>query len=328
LDSEDGLCFILPAQWLESDYAQGIRRWLWSARHRHIEMHLFESDLFREAQVDAVSLVVGPVRHVEQEFRISSVRRPASKHITRLAPCPSEWRSLFQSALTPTRSLPIEQGLPLSEIAKVSRGIATGANQFFVVTEDLRQRFDLPNHVLKPLIRRLRDHDNRCSVTISSMERVVSRDKRWLLYLPGTLVLDEATATYLNYGREKGFSDGHLCQLRTKFGRQWYDLSAESRIFDVVIGPAVNAEFRFLENRARAHITNNLYGLIWRTGLPLSTRQNVLRWLREGEAQELLRGAARTRGGGLFKLEPSALHTLRVPRRIIENRRLSTSFQM
>ncbi len=61
MGAEDGLCLLLPAHWLESDYASGLRSWLWAATSRPVRLHLFGHDLFPDAQVDTVSLLVGPV---------------------------------------------------------------------------------------------------------------------------------------------------------------------------------------------------------------------------------------------------------------------------
>ena len=41
LASGDGLCLLLPAQWLESNYADRLRQWLWDASSRRVELHSF-----------------------------------------------------------------------------------------------------------------------------------------------------------------------------------------------------------------------------------------------------------------------------------------------
>lgn len=306
LGPRDGLCLLLPAQWLESDYAAELRRWLWATTSRAVHLHLFDQDLFADAQVDAVSLLVGPVTDQAQHtLRLSWGDDAAPREIPRTGPCPTRWRSLF-AAKTPARIS--TSGPQLADFATVKRGVATGANHFFVLTEEARTEHALPWSVLQPLVRRLRDHRGE-EVTVASLAALPERDRRWLLVARARHLSGKALQAYLAHGLEQRLNERVLCGDR----RAWFNLSNEAIPPDVIVGPSTKSTFRFVVNTAAALITNNLYGLVWKSWVPVEQRGEILSWLRSPPGQESIAAAARTQGGGLLKIEPRALKALRLP---------------
>lgn len=309
MGAEDGLCLLLPAHWLESDYASGLRSWLWAATSRPVRLHMFGHDLFPDAQVDTVSLLVGPVADGDHPLLLSSAGSATEVELTRLAGCPARWRSLFRGAPKQRSSQP--PGPPLSDFARIRRGVATGANSFFVLTQPLVDEWDLPKATTAPIVRRLRDHPAD-EVTLKDVQTLPARDRRWLLTATSAQVLaDPRVAAYIQHGEELNLPSRVLCQDRAT----WHDLSGEATIHDVIVGPSTKSTFRFVQNLAGAHIANNLYGLTWRPGLPVTQQAEILAWFRSAPGQRAIKTAARTQGGGLLKIEPRALNSLCLPAR-------------
>lgn len=305
LGPQDGLCLLLPAQWLESDYAAALRQWLWSTTTRPVHLNLFDHELFADAQVDAVSLLVGPATDHTHTLRLSRGHDEVHHEIPRTGSCPASWRSLFATKPhTPSPTV----GPRLADFATVRRGVATGANHFFVLSEATRTEHALPDSVLRPLVRRLRDHRDD-EVTAASLAALPERDRRWLLVVSAQDPSEGALQAYLTQGVHQGLKDRVLCGVR----RDWFDLSDEATPPDVIVGPSTKSSFRFIVNSAQAQITNNLYGLIWQSWVPPQLRAEILSWLRSGPGQESLAAAARTQGGGLLKIEPRALKYLPLP---------------
>lgn len=307
LGPQDGLCLLLPAQWLESDYAAGLRRWLWSTTSRAVHLHLFDQELFADAQVDAVSLLIGPVTDQVHALGLSSGAEEAPRKMARSGQCPARWRPLFAAKTARRISA---SGPQLADFATVRRGVATGANHFFVLTEWARIEHALPWSVLQPMVRRLRDHRGE-EVTVASLADLPERDRRWLLVAKTRNLSGKALQTYLAQGLEQRLNERVLCSDR----RDWFDLSDEAIPPDVIVGPSTKSAFRFVVNTAGAQITNNLYGLVWKPLVPVEQRREILSWLRSSPGQESIAEAARTQGGGLLKIEPRALKGLRLPQR-------------
>lgn len=309
LNPGDGLCLLLPAQWLESDYARALRQHLWGLRERRVELHLFDDKLFKDAQVDAVALIVGPDTASAQPIVFSG--GPLEVTISDRANCPSKWRPLFDgSSGTATAAA----GAVLSDLLAVRRGVATGANEFFVVNESRRVELDLDPAVLTPLVRRLLRLPDVVDATALAAQ--LDNERYWLLTTTPDLVrTDDALRTYIASGEDEsnGFDLRHLCQIRP----HWYDLTDEVRLPDLVIGQSTKKDFRFVEiaSETGATILNNLYGMKWREGVPPETRADLLSWLRSDDGQAALTAQARTQGLRLVKIEPRALMNVRLPAR-------------
>jgi len=305
----DGVCLLLPAQWLESDYASGIRGWLWNATNRRIDLHLFGADLFQGAQVDAVALVVGPEQSQTQPLVASASGLVGNlvyqDEVDRSAAPPHNWRSMFQ----PARPDDPTSGTSLGQFVVVRRGVATGSNRFFVLDKERVVSLGIDREYLRPLIGRLRDFPGD-TITKDQVERV----GRYLLTVSAQKLHSPEVERYLMSGQLMGAAESYLSMRRAV----WSDLTAEVLIPDVVIGPASKGAFRVIENHAAATITNNLYGLTWRSGLDDSSRALILQWLRSNVGQKSLRRASRTHNGGLQKIEPAALSALPLPESLLK----------
>jgi adenine-specific DNA-methyltransferase len=217
----DGLCLLLPAQWLESQYAAGLRRRLWTLRHRRVELRLFDAALFNDVLVDAVALLVGTQRDEEQPFVVSTGER-GSRTIDRSGDSPRAWRRLFADLPQRRSARPKRDQVRLGELAVVRRGTATGDNHFFVLSEAGRRRWRLPGSVLMPAVRRLRDFPT--VVDEAALDDLDDRIRRWML------VADESSRhgsvrlrRYLAYGEAERVCERELCRRRD----DWFDLSED-----------------------------------------------------------------------------------------------------
>ncbi|RII94874.1 hypothetical protein [Clavibacter californiensis] len=311
IGEHDGVCLLLPAQWLESDYAEGLREWLWARTDRRVELHLFESQLFADAQIDAVSLLVGPAQPTRQPLVLgmaTSTKRAVASRVREVdradqAEPPANWRHLFAR----DTSEPARAGQPLSVLATIRRGTATGANAFFTLSPEEVERWDLPASSLRHFIQRTRDHT--LSVTTQDLEALGPRSKRFMLVIDRSAMLDAHLRHYLRHGIRNGVH----ARVLTRTRGVWFALGSEASAPDVIVSASARQGFTLLENQAGAVIANNLYGLRWHATTPLEVRDAVLRWLRSPDGQVALLAVARHQADGLRKLEVSALARLTIP---------------
>lgn len=310
LASADGLCLLLPAQWLESDYAKDLRSHLWCLRNRRVEMHLFDEKLFDDAQVDAVALMVGPERKAPQPLIFSGDARSWTPD--RDGPMPNKWRARFDGP-APSNARPSTDGNRLGDLLTVRRGVATGANSFFVIPESrVSETVGSARSVLTPMIRRLLGLPD--VVTTEILDDLPPGDRYWLLTADEKAVDRlKGLRKYVDDGVEKQLDQRHLCQTRPV----WHDLTPEVFVPDLVIGQSTKKVFRILENRAQATLVNNLYGMRWKPDVDQATRADLLDWLRSEDGQAAITAQARTQGAQLKKIEPKALLRVRIPDRFI-----------
>lgn len=310
LEPDDGLCLLLPAQWLESQYAAPLRQNLIDLHYRRVELHLVPEVLFDDATVDAVILMVGTQRETTQDLVVAQWREEGVP-VDREDATSDGWRTWFATA--PSEPATAQQhGRRLDDVAVVRRGVATGANSFFLLSAKMLVEHSLPLGALRRVVHRLKMFEH--GVNADGFEALPDGERSWLFSANEYQARDPAVARYLKAGKDAGIADRYLCQDRTP----WHDLSRDIVIPDVIVTAMSKCEFRIVANDAGAAITNNLYGLTWRNDTTEETRAEVLRWLRGTAGQDSIRAACRRQGDQLNKLEPRALASLVLPESLFD----------
>ncbi|MEP0857600.1 SAM-dependent DNA methyltransferase [Trichocoleus sp. DQ-U1] len=206
--------------------------------------------------------------------------------------------------------------LKLSDLFTIKRGLATGANHFFVLTPEQVSTHQLPLEFLKPILPspRFLSVDE---IEADSVGNPMKENKLFLLTC--NLPLYEVKAKYpslwkyLQMGVENGISDRYLCKHRSP----WY--SQEKRppapFLCTYMGRQNTSRgrpFRFILNHSLATATNVYLMLYPKPALEkaLLKKPELLRLVWQALNQmddETLMGEGRVYGGGLYKLEPKEL---------------------
>lgn len=300
---QDGLCLLLPAQWLESHYARRMRQRLLDLRDRRIEIWLVKSAMFEDAIVDAVILMVGTQRPVPQPFVFAEWRGDTHERVDRNNFGADGWRAHFEAS-SPSQSGPT---VALRDLATVRRGSATGANKFFVLRDSDLVEHGLPRDAVRPLVYRM--HPFGKSIDRESFQSLGQEDRRWLFLAGPDAMESEPVRDYINWGVKHGFHAGHLCSTRLN----WFDLTGDHIVPDVIISSMTRGTFHVAANDLDGSITNNLYGWTWKSDVPTEVRDAVIAWFRTEEGQMRLRTVARRQGNDLLKIEPRALANIDIP---------------
>jgi len=306
---EDGLCLLLPAQWLDTRYARVLRNHLWEvSTTRRVELRLFRSGLFAGAQVDAVMLLVGAEGRQPGLF-VAPDEEAEPREVSRLAGPPERWHSTVAGTKVTTEREPT---VSLGSLARVRRGTATGANGFFVLSDEDAEALSVD--VKLQLVRRLTGVGD--AVDKSTFEAELKGTRQWLLVATREQrQTNSALDAYITGGEKAGLHERLLCSSRGT--NHWFDLHHDLVRPDVVIGAMTKGQFKIVENLCSATITNNLYGWTWNVELDDDSRKRVLAWLRGPAGQAKLSAAAQQQGDRLLKIEPRALKELQVPASLI-----------
>ena len=218
---------------------------------------------------------------------------------------------------------PDEDVLRISDIFDVRRGIATGANDFFIMDENQVETLRLPSAFLRPILpspRMLLD------TTIESDEEgcpLLADGKKFFLLdcrLPYEVVADKhpRLSAYLKQGEERGISAAYLCSRR----KPWYlQERREPAPFLVTYMTRRDTEshpFRFFLNRSKALATNVFILLYPKPALNRLLADEPERMvdlldILNGLERKMVIDGGRTYGGGLHKLEPGELANLPLP---------------
>ena len=300
LEPDDGVALLLPAHWLEADYAAQVRARLWGMARRRIEVRLLGAEIFPDARVDAVSLLVSQERDRRQHLVVwehGESTRPDRRSVV-----PKTFRTHLREA-PPSRS-----GRTISDVASARRGTASGANSFFLLSETQRRSLKIPRKFVTPLLRRL--HGYGPIVSPTTLAALDDSQPRWILTASET---DRQRSGELDLllrtAEDDGVHLGVLCSRRDT----WFDLHHDLVTPNVIIGSTTRHRFDLVDVEGTVAITNNLYGITWHDGVSATTARAVVRWLRSEGGQTSLFDASRHHAHGLHKIEPGALQQIRLP---------------
>jgi len=323
LGPQDSLCLLIPFNWLEADYGKSIRSHLWEAVNRRVELHLFSNQegIFPGAQVGAMVVFVGPRTKKREPMEVHHVAgnladgfsASDSHSLTRTGVTPHSFTAESWARSNKDRHHVRATEMPLGELVHIRRGVATGANRFFLRSSSEWQRVGISQTVRA--ISRLRDLSS--SVLDAEAHESLSQAGLpcWLLSLTEDSASDPAVSSLLEEGIRDSIHERYLCRTRNP----WYILE---KIVppDLLIGPMGKQGFRIVVNSVGAIPTNTLYGMRMRKrGDTEASARRLAEWMESPPGQEALRARARRHGDGLLKLEPGSLATVLIPRHVVES---------
>jgi len=316
--------WLIPSEFMDVNYGNAIKQYLLN-RVTLLNIHRFDPQDVQFGDALVSSAVVWfqktpppPNHHVSFTFG-SSLTAPSFFRQVAAATlaCEPKWTRFPKSAARVSPKEPM-----LSNFFTVKRGIATGDNHFFILPEETLSKRGLPYSQFRPILpspRYIKETE-----ILADENGIPLLDKRLFLLdsaLPEHEIASRypALQEYLNEGHSRELPNRYLCRHR----KVWY--SQENRpappIVCTYLGRNDNKSarpFRFILNHSRATVAN-----VWLALYPLPEVATLIkkdpllihevgRALSQVSTERLV-GNGRVYGGGLHKLEPKELSTVRVP---------------
>ena len=219
-----------------------------------------------------------------------------------------KWSSI--AAFSPEIKKWEQRGLvvPLKALAKIMRGIATGANEFFALpTQEVRRR-SLEPFVVRTIQRNREIQD--IVLDENAWQALSDEGKRvWLLYLNGeNMNRHLSLSAYLTEGEAKGYHHRSLVQTR----KRWYFMEQREvpAIFFTIL---TRGNPRFIVNQAGVRPLN-MFSLIYPNSYVIGADCIEHLWVLLNSTFSLCRlhSVSRTYGGNTLKVEPRELDNLPV----------------
>lgn len=209
----------------------------------------------------------------------------------------------------------LTQNSKLSDLFWIKRGLATGANEFFILTSAQVIEQQLPNEFLIPILPSAR-YLNVEEIQADETGNPVLDKRLFLLScdLSEQVVMQRYPALwkYLQTGIKAGINKRYLCQHRTIWYRQEDRPPAPFLCTYMGRQRATGNPFRFILNHSEATAANTYLMLYPKPPLAQLLRDNlefarfIWQALRDIPPQTLV-DEGRVYGGGLHKLEPKEL---------------------
>ncbi len=312
--------WLVPSEFMDVNYGKGIKEYLLE-RVTLLRVHRFDP---KEVQFDGAlvsSAVVWfrnapPPASQAVEFTYGGTLRDPDSSAAIPAPLlrsAPKWTKFPMATAEPS---PRTNQVKLKDLFDIRRGLATGANDFFLLTPEQIAEHQLPKAFLKPILP---------SPRYLFADEVKSDDQgeplldRRLFLLDCNLSEKEVSNSYpalwryLERGIERGVNERYLCSRRSP----WY--SQEHRPPAPFLCTYMNRRgttssrlFRFILNYSQGTAANVYLMLYPKLALreELKSTPNLLRVVWQalnGITPEALEGEGRVYGGGLHKLEPKEL---------------------
>lgn len=199
----------------------------------------------------------------------------------------------------------------LNDFANVMRGIATGSNEFFFLTDLKVKELGIPEEFLKRAVGRTKDATESI-LTSENIEQLEKENRpTYLLSLNADDKLPKTITDYLKVGEEMGLPNRSLIQQR----RPWYKMEKRE------IPPLL---FAYLGRRNTRFIKNEA-GVLPLTGFlcvyPIYEDKEFVEklWkaLNHPDTLENLKLVGKSYGSGAIKVEPGNLNKLPIPEHIV-----------
>ncbi len=319
--SQNGIaCWLIPSEFMDVNYGEKIKEYLLD-RVTLLRVHRFAPDDLQFADALVSSSVIW-VRNIEPTHNYSveftyggSISCPISSTTISSTTLKnlSKWNN---SSISSAKNIKTYSSIKLSDLFSIKRGVATGANDFFILTPERIHEHRIPSELLTPILpspRYLLDDeifsDNQGN---PSLER-----KLFLLTCKYSIeylqVRYPSVEAYLKQGEDAGISDRYLCKHRSL----WY--LQETRHPSMFLCPYMGRNksrngkpFRFILNHSKA-IAPNVYLMIYPKPYLealISSNPDLIKsvWkaLNSIPIQTLIH-EGRVYGNGLHKLEPREL---------------------
>jgi len=334
IDDGGRMAFVTPARFLETNYGITLRTFLLN----HFDIHgmiLLDGDIpvFEDADTDPCIMFIEKSKSAESDCTTTFVQAEEWPNADRLfeavvGDVQGEMSYGFVNQVAQQElvaefnwteyvdpeSVDAIPGLKsFREIANIKRGIATGKNDYFCLTQDEVDEWGIDEEYLVPLIRRTQgvsDYDLRESEDLRQWLR--DGDEAWLLYCydedgePITGVDDPALKDYLEHGRDVGAADSYLAQNRSP----WYVVDQREPA-SILVTYMSKDGFRFIHNKANVVSLNNLHN-VFLDGYEDWQVEALLAYLNSSVANKIAKQSGRTYSRGLHKIEPDELKDIPV----------------
>jgi adenine-specific DNA-methyltransferase len=315
--------WLIPTEFMETNYGATIREYL-TTQVTLKKIHRFNSlDVqFTDALVSSAVVVfqkVTPQPDTEVIFTVGGTpTNPQRSYPMRLDHLRQEnkWTRPLQGYRQPR----VAQDLTLGNLFEIHRGIATGANSFFILTRDAAQRRSLPGEFLRPVLPSPRYLK---TPIITADQDLFPEGLPQLVLLDCPLPEEEvqeqypALWNYLESGISQGIHQRYLTSRRTPWYRQ--ESRAYTPFLCTYMGRSNGGKqpFSFIWNQSCA-TAPNVYHLFyprkhWATLLTgdLERQAQVFKLLSQIRMEDIV-SEGRTYGGGLHKIEPREFYGIKV----------------
>lgn len=325
--------WLLPSTFLQTKYGKAVREYLLN-NVQMIRLHVYDDKKrqFYNADVSTSLIVFKKETPKDQEIVISYGESAIETKYTKISDrrelqqeC-DNWRKIVPNPDVNCSIPTSNKNLLFRDLFDIKRGLATGANSFFVMKRDEAKKREIPEFALKPILPKSKFLDKG---------NIIESEKDGFPKVNPQLVLIDCDLEekdikmkypkfyeYLQLAKEKDGNNKAIIDRTLVNGRHpWYKQEQRSPPPYLMTYMGRTKEdvppVRFFWNRSKAVALNNyvlLYPRDWLNEILIDNEdmyQALLNSLNES-ARKIIPGQTRVYSGGLQKVEPGILKNLSI----------------
>lgn len=316
LNATGRLAYILPSEFLNAGYGELVKQWL--TRDSHLDSIIevaCEREAFEEVITSVCIILYDASRKIDKvsfrkvaalrDFADILHRAPISKvEIDELDP-KSKWGVYFTSEadrVTPACNLL----QPLSAYGRFSRGIATGANEFFILNRIEKDRLGLSDDSCVPCITK---SNQLTKPTFSDSDFAILDERGEYVYLfsPGADP-DGSSLNYIRQGESRGYHERFI----TRHRKPWYKTECRG-IAPLLLNVFSRTGYKIVRNYSSALSLTNFH-CFYPNGFGRKYVDWLFLYLKSKVGRKIVSLSKRKYGNALDKFEPNDLNGALVPK--------------
>ncbi len=312
--------WLIPSEFMDVNYGKEVKQYLLK-RVTLLRIHRFDTNQLQFDDALVSSAVVWfkkdapPNDHLVNFTFGGTLEKPEIPSFVSLTELrnASKWTKYPQKLISTAHNTKRNK---LSDFFEIKRGLATGANNFFILTPEQITQYNIPSQFLLPILPSPR-YLNVDEIAADGDGNPVLEQKLFLLAcnLPEKQLKRSFPAlwNYFEIGIKLKINERYICEHRTP----WYaqENRAPCPFLCTYMGRQRDANtkpFRFILNHSNARAANVYLLLYPKPPLKklINERPELLRTIWQNLNKipvEALIGEGRVYGGGLYKMEPSEL---------------------
>lgn len=309
--------YLIPSEFLNSDYGKYIKKYLLNSQTlRHIIIFDFKQNIFNDVSTTSALILLAkdknkdPIRFslVENKTKLDNILSMINDY-----PNTKQKNSIRQNSLDPNvkwriyykkqNSQKYKNLIPFNQVAKVVRGIATGANDYFIFNQEKAKQYSIDDDFLLPCITKSKDV-TLSLFTFEHFEKLKEKNGNIFLFNAKKEVTNKNAINYIELGVELGINKKHL----TSKKNTWYLL--ENRPPSPIWVSVFNRNgIKFVRNEAAISNLTTFHCIYLVNDLFNHIEIDLLfAYLLTDIAQEIFNDNRREYGDGLKKFEPNDLN--------------------
>ena len=309
LNENGRAAYIIPSEFLNSDYGKLVKEYLIKSNTlRHIIIFDFKENVFDDA------LTTSAIILLEKNIKENVIYFSNINSLTQLEIFPNitnfeiktnkldpniKWRTYYQKQ----KSENFKNLIPFKNVAKVVRGIATGANEYFTFNNSKSDKYKIYDEFLLPCITKSKDV-NSPFFTNTDFYKLINDDANIFLFDAGINPNDENVLKYIELGEQTEINKKYLTSKRNP----WYSL--ENRTPSPIwVGVFNRNGMKFIRNEANISNLTTFHCIYPNDNLFSKVNINLLfAYLLTDIAKQIFNDNRREYGDGLKKFEPNDLN--------------------